>query len=312
MLPVSTIIFLASVLLLAGGSAHAGNRISVVATFSIIGDFVEKVGGDRVAVRTLVGPEADAHVYQPSPADAADVAKAKIVFQNGLGFEGWMERLSQSANYKGLVVIATKGVAPINSENTEVGAHLLETHAEREPYPNAPDPHAWQDVNNARLYVANIRDGLCAADAAGCDHYTQNASDYAAALEKLDAEIMAKITAVPQSRRKVITSHDAFGYFAKAYGIQFLSPSGVSTESEASAKDVATLIDKIRAERVTALFVENIADARLVEQIARETGVKVGGTLYSDALSKADGPAKSYIDMMRHNVGLIVDAMGGS
>jgi zinc/manganese transport system substrate-binding protein len=317
---ISASLLLASMTLLFTSPVHADDKLPVVATFSILADFVEKVGGERVAVRTLVGPEADAHVYQPSPADAADVTKAKVVFENGLGFEGWMERLVQSSGYKGPVVIATKGVTPLKGEEEDDdhgktdhkhGKH--DDHAEKHGHDHGDmDPHAWQSVSNAIRYVANVRDGLCAADKDGCPVYTKNAEAYTAELKKVDQEIKSKLAAIPAKRRKVITSHDAFGYFAKAYGIKFLSPTGVSTESEASAKDVAKLIDQIRKEKVKAVFVENVTDARLVERIAKETGAKVGGTLYSDALSKSDGPAKSYLDMMRHNAGLIAGAMMGS
>lgn len=315
---ISAGIALAGMTILTTNSAHAGDKLSVVATFSILADFVEKVGGDRVAVRTLVGSEADAHVYQPSPADAADVGKARVVFQNGLGFEGWMERFVQASGYKGPVVIATKGIDPLKDEEEEHDDHdkkdhKHDDHAEKHGHDHRGiDPHAWQSAPNAIVYVANVRDGLCAADSNGCSVYTKNAETYTAELKKVDEEIKNKLAAIPAKRRKVITSHDAFGYFGRAYGVQFLSPTGVSTESEASAKDVAKLIDQIRKEKVKAVFVENITDARLVERIAKETGAKIGGTLYSDALSKTDGPAKTYLDMMRHNVGLIAGAMTGA
>lgn len=300
----------------------AEDKIPVVATFSILGDFVSQVGGDRVAVRTIVGPEGDGHVYQPTPADAADIAKAKVVFENGLGFEGWMERLSKSSGYKGPVVVATKGIDPIKAEEEEGHDDDKEAKAEKDHDDQDKeaaghdhgenDPHAWQSVTNAIKYVANVKDGLCQADAAGCAAYKKNAETYTAELKKADDEIKAKIAAIPEKNRKVITSHDAFGYFAKSYGVEFIAPTGMSTESEASAKDVAKIIDQIKKDAVKALFVENITDTRLVEQIAKETGVKVGGTLYSDALSKSDGPANTYLDMMRHNVGLLAGAMAGS
>ncbi|MEZ5898545.1 MAG: metal ABC transporter substrate-binding protein [Hyphomicrobiaceae bacterium] len=310
---------LAGMASLASGAVQAEEKMSVVATFSILADFVEKVGGDRVAVRTLVGPEADAHVYQPSPADAADVGKAKVVFQNGLGFEGWMERLVQSSGYKGPLVVATKGIEPIKGEEDDHDDHEKhkgekhDDHAKEGGHDHGDiDPHAWQSVPNAILYVANVKEGLCAADKDGCPVYTHNAAAYAVELNKLNEEIKSKVAAIPEKSRKVITSHDAFGYFAKAYGVEFLSPTGVSTESEASAKDVAKLIDQIKKDGVKAVFVENITDTRLIEQIAKETGAKIGGTLYSDALSKKEGPAKSYLDMMRHNAGLLAGAMAGS
>jgi zinc/manganese transport system substrate-binding protein len=282
-------------------SAVAQERVPVVATFSILGDMVARVGGTHVAVRTLVGPEGDAHVYQPTPADAADVAKARIVFENGLGFEGWLARLIRSSGYKGEIVTVTKGVGTIGPRDGH--AHIGGDRS-------APDPHAWQNLANALGYVANIKDGLCRVDRTRCTHYDYNAGGYQAEIALLHAEIMSSIGAIAPERRKVITSHDAFGYFGHAYGVTFLAPQGLSTESEPSARNVARLIDQIRREKVKALFVENISDPRLVEQIARETGVKVGGTLYSDALSKPGGPAATYLDMMRHNGKMIVNALG--
>lgn len=282
----------------------AQERLRVVATFSILGDMVGRVGGDRIEVKTLVGAGGDAHVYQPTPADAAELAKAKLVFQNGLKFEGWIDKLITSSGYRGEVVIATKGIKTIRVADRHGKA---DKHGH--DHSGNADPHAWQSLANALIYVRNIKEALCKIDIAGCAIYAANAAAYSAEITKLDDDIKARMQAVPQAARKVITSHDAFAYFAQAYGIRFLSPRGISTESEASAKDVARLIDQIRKEKVRALFVENISDPRLIEQIARETGVKLGGTIYSDALSPANGPAATYLDMMRHNAKLIADAM---
>jgi zinc/manganese transport system substrate-binding protein len=256
---------------------------------------VARVGAEHVEVRTLVGPEGDAHVYQPTPADAADVAKARLVFENGLGFEGWLARLIRSSGYKGEVVTVTKGVNAIVAKDGDR---------------SAPDPHAWQDLANALAYVANIRDGLCRVDRPRCTRYAFNAGAYQAEIALLHAETKSWTASIAPDRRKVITSHDAFGYFGHAYGITFIAPQGLSTESEPSARDVARLIDQIRRQKVKAVFVESISNPRLIEQIARETGVKVGGTLYSDALSKPGGPAATYLDMMRHNARVIADALG--
>ena len=293
-------------LLLLSTPVAAQEKLKVIATFSILGDLVAKVGGDRIEVKTLVGAGGDAHVYQATPADAAELAKAQIIFQNGLKFEGWMERLIQSSGSKGVVITASTAVKTIKFKD-EGGKPNSQGHDQG----GKQDPHAWQNARNAVVYVTNIRDGLCKADTAGCASYTKNAADYSAEIVTLDSEIKARIAAVPPSQRKVITSHDAFGYFASAYGVKFMAPRGISTDAEASAKDVAKLIDQIRKEKVTALFVENVSDPRLIEQIARETKVKAGGTLYSDALSKSGGPASTYLDMMRHNVGLIAAAMAG-
>ncbi len=310
----------------------AGDKLPVVASFSILGDVVGQVGGDRVAVITIVAPGGDAHVYQPTPADAGAISKAAVVFVNGLGFEGWIDRLIKSSGYKGPVIAATAGLKALKGDGHGDGhghhdhghAHQHgkkheHQHGKNNEKPKGHghdhgdhDPHAWQNVKNVITYVANVKDALCKADAAGCETFTQNAAAYTDKLKALDAEIRKKLGAVTADKRKVITSHDAFAYFADAYGVSFLAPIGVSTESEASAKDVAALIDQIRKQGVRAVFVENISDTRLIEQIARETGATIGGTLYSDALSKADGPAATYIDMMLHNAVLMAGAMAGS
>jgi len=270
--------------LFVAASARAQDRLNVIASFSILGDFVKNVGGDRVEVATLVGPNGNAHVYAPSPGDAKKVADAKLVFVNGLGFEGWLERLVKASGTKAPIVVATKGIKPLE----RAGEHGHDHDHGR------ADPHAWQSVANAKIYVANIRDALIAADPAGKDAYLANAAAY---LAKLDA------------LRRVITSHSAFGYFQDAYGVSFTAPQGVSTEAEASAKDVAAIIAQVRKQKVAAVFLENVTDPRLVEQIARETGAKVGGTLYSDALTDDKGDATTYIDLIRHNLRQLASAL---
>jgi len=286
----------------------AAEPLKAVASFSILGDLVKQVGGDRVSVTTLVGPDGDAHVFSPSPADAKTVAGAQAIFENGLGFEGWIDRLVRSSGAKGTVVIASKGVEPIRMEEEEEGhAHGKHEkghdHDEKAGHDHGEtDPHAWQSVANAKVYVANIRDGLITADPEGKAAYEANAASYMTELDKLDGEIKAAIGAIRDQSRKIITSHDAFGYFGKAYGLEILAPQGVSTDSEASAKDVARLIKQIKKAKVPAVFVENVTDKRLISRIAKESGAKVGGTLYSDALSPADGPAATYLDMMRSNL----------
>ncbi|MGD9543427.1 MAG: metal ABC transporter substrate-binding protein [Methylocystis sp.] len=280
-------LFLAAVVTPATAQAK---KMPVVASFSIIGDFVRQVGGDRVSVTTIVGPDGDAHVYQPSPADGRRIAQARLIFVNGLGFEGWLDRLIRSAKSKGEVVTLGKGVAARNDEEGQ-------------------DPHAWQDVANAKIYVREIRDALTAADPEGAETYKANADAYLAKLDALDAEIQQAIAAVPKERRRVVSTHDAFGYFAARYGVEFIAPQGVSTEAEVSARDVAKIIDAVRAHKVGAVFIENIADPRLARRIASETGAKMGGVLYSDALSDAKGDGATYIDMMRHNVRELAKAL---
>jgi len=264
--------------------------IPVVASFSILADFVKTVGGDRVDATTIVGANGDAHVYQPTPRDGERLAKARIVFVNGLGFEGWMERLIGASKTKAAVIVASKGVKPRQDEG-------------------GVDPHAWQDVANTKIYVANIRDALKAADPASAPLYEANAAAYLEKLTKLDAEIISAVNAIPRERRRIVSTHDAFGYFAARYGVAFVAPQGVSTEAEASARDVAKIIDAAKKQKVGAIFLENIVDPRLSKRIAAETGAKIGGELYSDALSDAKGEAPDYIDMMRHNVKELTHAL---
>ncbi|MFG1364380.1 metal ABC transporter solute-binding protein, Zn/Mn family [Xanthobacter versatilis] len=291
----------------AQGTAAPAQKLPVVASFSILGDFVKQVGGDRVAVTTIVGPNGDAHVYQPTPADAKAVAAAKVVFVNGLGFEGWLDRLIKASGTKAPIVVATKGITPrtgfVDHDEDEKpkgkDKHAKEEHDHDH---GGIDPHAWQSIANAKVYVANVRDGLIAADPDGRDAYTANAAAYTARLDALETEVKAALARIPAEQRRIITSHDAFGYFGEAYGVVLVAPEGVSTESEASAKDVARIIRQIKAQKIPAVFVENITDPRLMQRIAKETSAKVGGTLYSDALSDDKGPASTYIDMMHSNV----------
>lgn len=302
----------------------AAEPLKVVASFSILGDLVKEVGRDHVEVRTLVGPNGDAHVYQPTPADARDAAAAGLVVVNGLGFEGWLDRLVEASGYAGQVAVASAGVVPINlGEEQAAGAHAEEEHAAEadqgaehhegtEHHHGDIDPHAWQSVANTEIYVKNIAAALCNADPEDCPTYKANEAAYAEELRNLEAAIKTGVAAIPAERRKVITTHDAFNYFAREYGIEFLAPQGVSTESEASAGDVAKLIEQIRQEGVAAIFVENVSDPRLIQQIASETGIHPGGELYSDALSAPDGPAATYVEMMRHNATLLQNAMLGS
>ena len=275
------------------------NKIKAVATFSILGDLVRNVGGDRVDVTTLVGPNGDAHVYSPTPGDARKLAAANIVFVNGLGLEGWMTRLVAASGTKAPMIVVTKGITPRHMQDEDKSG--------RTPI----DPHAWQSVADAKIYVANIRDGLVAIDPAGKTTYDANAAAYLTKLDELESAVKAAIDSIPADRRKIITTHDAFGYFGAAYGMAFIAPEGVSTEAEPSAKDVARIITQIKKQKIPAVFLENISDPRLMAQIARETGAIIGGTLYSDALSEPGGPAATYIDMMRHNVREFTKALVG-
>jgi zinc/manganese transport system substrate-binding protein len=289
------IVLASAALLLSVTGAPAREKLKAVATFSILADFVKNVGGDRVDVQALVGPNADAHVYQPSPGDAKALADAKVIFTNGLGFEGWIPRLIKASGTKAPMIVATKRVSPRKADDSH-------GHGDA-------DPHAWQSVTNAKIYAANIRDALLAADPAGKSAYEANAAAYLAKLDALDAEVKAAIEKIPPDRRRIITTHDAFGYFAASYGVAFIAPQGVSTESEVSARDVANIITQIKKQKIPAVFLENITDDRLLKRIGAESGARVGGTLYSDALTDEQGPASTYIDMMRHNVKQLAQAL---
>ncbi|MDR6190728.1 zinc/manganese transport system substrate-binding protein [Agrobacterium pusense] len=313
-------------------------ELKVVASFSIIADFAKNVGGDRVEITTLVGPDGDAHVYEPRPADAVAVSKADVVLVNGLEFEGFLKRLIETSGTKAPIVELTKGVEPLRlsdepaghahpeAEEEEAHNHKAEEAGHKHETADAHDhdhgheghhhhgeydPHAWQSIKNAQIYVKNIAGAFCKADKPGCATYTANSDAYVAKLATLNEKVKTEIAAIPPEKRVIITSHDAFGYFEHAYGLNFLAPEGISTESEASAADVAKLVDQVKHDKASAIFVENITDKRLIEQIASETGLKVGGTLYSDALSTADGPAATYIDMVNHNIETISAAVLG-
>jgi zinc/manganese transport system substrate-binding protein len=283
------LLFAGSIGLLIETPALAQDRMNVVATFSILGDLVKNVGGDRVEVSTLVGPNGDVHVYLPTPGDARELAAAKVVFVNGLGLEGWLTRLISASGTEASIVIASKGIKPRKMKDQHDTGDVS-------------DPHAWQSVANAKIYVANIRDNLIALDPAGKAIYDANAAAYLSKLDELEKQVEAAIAKIPADRRKIITTHDAFGYFSDAYGMTFIAPEGVSTDVEPSAKDLAKIIAQIKMQKIPAVFMENITDPRLTKEIARETGATIGGTLYSDALSEPSGPAGTYIDMMRHNV----------
>jgi len=353
----------------APATAQADEPIPVVASFSILADMVERIGGEHVDVTMLVGPDGDAHVYQPTPAAARAVSDAEILVVNGLEFEGWMDRLIEASGFEGVEVVATSGIEPIAYEDEhddhedhdghdhEGHAHAKQAeeeehdhdhaghdhakeaehehhdHAEHDDHAGhddhdhhghdehaeagghhhhhhgAYDPHAWQSLGNAVIYVDNITAALAKADPENAGTFYENRAAYVAELKALDADIRAIIAGLPESRRTVVTSHDAFQYFGRDYGLTFLAPQGLSTESEASAKDVARLIERIRDEGITAVFIESISDPRLLEQIANETGATIGGTLYPGALSGPNGPAPTYLDMMRHNATTLAQAL---
>ena len=274
-------------------SLHAADKLNVVTSFSILADLTREVGGDRIELTNLVGADADAHLYEPSPNDAKALLRADLIIANGLGFEPWLERVLASSEPKGKRINASAGVVPL----------MLDEDGER-----VPDPHAWQSLTNAEIYVRNIAKALGELDPANVDAYNERRDAYLTRLHALLKKADAQIAGLPASQRKVVTSHDAFGYLGQAWQLAFIAPQGLSTHDEPSAADVAALIRQIRSEGVRAVFVENIRDPRLIQQIADEAGAKVGGTLYSDALA-SEGPASTYLGMFEHNLDTLMAAL---
>jgi zinc/manganese transport system substrate-binding protein len=289
-----TIISLVAFASLAWSGSAMAKDLTVVASFTVLGDMVKQIGGGHVQLRSLVGPNGDPHVYEPTPQDGEALAKADLVFVSGLGLEGWMNRLITASGYKGQIVISSVGIK--TRKMVDDGQEIT-------------DPHAWNSAANGVIYAQNITKALIAADPDDATDYKTNDEAYEKKLWQLDAWARREVQAIPQKKRKIITSHDAFSYMGAAYGIEFKAPLGFSTESEASATDVAALIDQIKKEQIKAVFLENSNDPRLVEQIASATGAKLGGTLYAEALSDANGPAPTYTDMFRYNIETLVEGM---
>ena len=327
-------------------AAQSRQPIKLVASFSILGDMVQRIGGKHVQVTTLVGANGDTHVYRPTPAAARAVSEADLLVVNGLKFEGWLERLIDASDFRGTQIVATEGIAPMSydaadQEHAEHDAHGHEEHgraehdehghdehgheeharAEHDEHRHEEDghadhhdhgvfdPHAWQSLSNAVIYVDNITAALAKIDPKNAGVFYRNRRAYLAELQALDAEIRKSFARLPESSRTIVTSHDAFRYFGRDYGLNFVAPQGLSTESEASAQDVVRLIRQIRAQRIRAVFVENVADPRLMQRIADETNAAIGGTLYPGALSGPNGPAPTYLDMMRHNASTLAEAL---
>ncbi|MDR2881967.1 MAG: metal ABC transporter substrate-binding protein [Azoarcus sp.] len=275
-------------------------EIEIVTSFSILADLARQIGGERVSVHSLIGPGQDAHAHEPRPSDARRIRNAGLVILNGLGFDDWLPRLVHASGYRGTLVVASNGIRPLAMHNH---GHI------HHDSPRHVDPHAWQDVANVRIYADNIAAALIAVDPVGAETYRTNATRYRAALDELDADIRAAIARLPQERRRVVSAHDAFGYFARAYGMTFLAPVGAAGHSAPGARDVARLIEQLRNEKIPAVFLETVVDSRLIERIRAESGAAMGGTLYSDALSPAEGPAPTYLAMMRHNLDTLMAAL---
>lgn len=280
-------------LLLSLSTAQAADKLAVVTSFSILADITRQIGGEHVEIADMVGPDADAHTYEPTPDDAKALLKARLVIRNGLGFEPWLDRLVASTGTQATLVTASRGVIPRSLE---------------EDGETVPDPHAWHNLANIELYVSNITKALVTADPPHQADYARNSQAYLKRIHALLAEAKAKLGSLPAGNRKIVTSHDAFGYLGQAYGIDFMAPQGLSTEREPSAAEVAALITQIRNARVKAVFMENIKDARLLKQIADESGARIGGTLYSDALA-AQGPASTFTGLFEYNLNTLYDAL---
>ena len=308
-----------SMTLVATASGMPDRPIRAVATFSILGDMVSRIGGEHVAVTTLVGPNGDAHVYRPTPFAARAVSEAHVLVVNGLDFEGWLDRLMEASDFGGVRVVATAGIEPIAAEHADGDDHdhdgdhregkSAEEHGGGHDGHGAFDPHAWQSLRHAVVYVDNITAALATADPDNASTFYHNRAAYVAEIKALDADIRGMFADLPAGSRTIVTSHDAFQYFARDYGLTFIAPQGLSTASEASAKDVARLIELIRGQRIRAVFTENVADPRLLKRIADETDAAIGGKLYPGALSDRDGPAPTYLDMMRHNARTLAQAL---
>lgn len=286
-------------------AAAADEKPKVVATFSILGDMVGQVAGRHVEVVTLVGPNGDAHVFEPGPKESAALAEADMLVANGLGFEPWLERLSQAAGFKGALVTATDGVAPLPAEHEEGEAE----EGEHDHDHGAFDPHAFQNLANGQIYVTNIAKGLSQIDPAHAAEFDANAKKLSAEMAALDTQLKTDFAAIPQEHRRVLTSHDAFRYFARAYGVDFVAVHGMSTEAEPTAKDLAEIVRQARDGHIKAIFLENMSDPRLVETVAGETDLTVGGELYADALSDKDGPAPDYLSLFRYNAQQLLAAL---
>ncbi|MCS6920540.1 MAG: metal ABC transporter substrate-binding protein [Elioraea sp.] len=286
--------------------ARGAEPLPVLASFSILADFAREVGGERVRVEALVGPGQDAHTFAPAPGDAQRVAAARVIVVNGLGFDTWMLRLAQAANFRGTRIVASEGIRTLKARH-----HHHHGHDHGHHHHGDADPHIWQDPKRAQVMVRRIAAGLSAIDPAGRATYEANAARYNDRLEALHAWVEAQFQGIPREARRVVTSHDAFAYFGERYGVTFLSPQGVTTRAEPSAQQVTQLVQQIRRDRIRAIFFEDMANPRLIEQVAREAGVRVGGRLFSDALSPPDGPAPTYEAMMRHNTRALIEALAG-
>ncbi len=283
-------------------NSFAAQPVRVVATFSILGDIVQQVGGARVQVTTLVGAGGDAHSYQPSAQDAKALANAQIIVSNGLGFEPWIQKLISTSGTKAINLEASRGVVVRHLEEVETS----HAHAHDKAL---PDPHAWNDVTNGIQYVANIRDALIKADPEGKAEYQTRAATYTVQLESINVDAKAKFATLPTSRKTIVMSHDSMGYFAAAYGLKVYTAQGLSTDSEPTAQDMAKLISIIKRQKISAVFLDSVTNPKILEQIAQESGAKIGGKLHTDALTDQNGVADTYLQLFNSNVATVLQVL---
>ncbi|MGB3251455.1 MULTISPECIES: metal ABC transporter substrate-binding protein [Buttiauxella] len=283
-----------SLVLACSSQAALAKNLNVVTSFTVLADMAKQVGGDHVTVKSLVGPDGDPHSFEPSPQDSVALSKADVVIVSGLGMEGWMDRLVSASGYKGKVIVASEGIS--TRKMIDDGKQIT-------------DPHAWNSAENGAIYAQNITRALVAADPEDAAAINDSGSEYVTRLKLLDSWAKTRFEAIPKSKRKVLTSHDAFGYFGQEYGVTFLAPVGFSTEAEANASDVAGLIKQLKNQQIKTYFIENQTDPRLVKQIAAASGAQPGGELYPEALSAANGPASTYEMAFKHNVDAIANSM---
>ena len=294
------------------------NRKKIVVSFSILEDLVSVIGGKRVHVTSLVRRNMDSHMFQPTPRQAKIVASADLVIMNGLGFEGWMERLVKASGYKGKTIVATDNIPKLKFEDDhdDHDDHKKDDHGHKKDHDDHHghghgewDPHVWLSVPKMKIYVTNVAEAMSRMDPSSKTYYMKNLKKYISDLNNLDKFIRRSINSIPKKDRVVITSHEAFGHLSNEYGIEFLAPQGLSTETRASASKIASIVRFIKKHSVKAVFPENITDNRLIEQISKQTKIKIGASLYSDALSEKNGPAGTYLNYMRYNVNTIVNAL---
>lgn len=293
-------------LLMGSSAAQATNKIPVTASFSILGDLCKVVGADRVEVTTLVGPNEDAHVFTPKATHAKSLAKTKLLVINGMHFEPWATKLAQATQFKGMTVVASKGVKPLRIQEAP-HAHNKHAHGDHEDI----DPHAWQNPLNVVLYVQNIAQALTQVDPEGAKVYLANSQAYITELKALDDWAKAQFSAIAPSARRVVTSHDAFGYLAQQYQIQFMAPQGVNTDAEPSAKQLAQLQSQMKKYQIKVIYLENMGNQKITTQLSKDLGLRLGQALYSDALTSTDQAGATYLKMMRHNITELASGMKG-